>query len=362
MRHRGRPARTATTGATTRTTGWRPRGPTPPASRPRTAARGSPSSGPWSAACTVTACGWSWTRCSTTRRPPARRTTSVLDRIVPGYYQRLDAAGAVQTSTCCQNVATEHAMGQKIMVDSVVSWARNYHVDGFRFDLMGHHSKANMLAVRAALDRLTPARDGVDGRSIYLYGEGWNFGEVADNALFTQATQGNLGGTGIGTFSDRLRDAVRGGGPFDEDPRKQGFGSGESTDPNGAAVNDGAARLAGPRHRPGPARAGRQPQGVHLQGQQRQDGAGRPGRLQRRSRRLRRPAGRGHQLRRRPRQRDHLGLADVQAAGVDVDGRPGADEHHVAGHHRAGPDAVVLARGGGPAAQQEPGPQQLRLR
>ena len=113
--------------------------------------------------------------------------TSVLDRIVPGYYQRLDASGAVQTSTCCQNVATEHAMGQKIMVDSVVSWARNYKVDGFRFDLMGHHSKANMLAVRAALDRLTPARDGVDGRSIYLYGEGWNFGEVADDALFTQA-------------------------------------------------------------------------------------------------------------------------------------------------------------------------------
>jgi pullulanase-type alpha-1,6-glucosidase len=167
--------------------------------------------------------------------------TSVLDKVVPGYYQRLDASGAVQTSTCCQNVATEHAMAQKVMVDSVVSWARSYKVDGFRFDLMGHHSKATMLALRAALDRLTPARDGVDGRSIYLYGEGWNFGEVADNALFPQASQGNLGSTGIGTFSDRLRDAVRGGGPFDDDPRKQGFGSGESTDPNGAAVNAGAA-------------------------------------------------------------------------------------------------------------------------
>ncbi len=93
--------------------------------------------------------------------------TSVLDKVVPGYYQRLDASGAVQTSTCCQNVATEHAMAQKIMVDSVVSWARNYKVDGFRFDLMGHHSKANMLAVRAALDRLTPARGrrGRDARS-----------------------------------------------------------------------------------------------------------------------------------------------------------------------------------------------------
>ncbi|MDN5766431.1 MAG: pullulanase-type alpha-1,6-glucosidase [Humibacillus sp.] len=159
---------------------------------------------------------------------------SVLDKVVPGYYHRLNATGAVETSTCCQNVATEHAMGQKMMVDSVVSWARNYRVDGFRFDLMGHHSKANMLAVRAALDQLTLTKDGVDGKSVYLYGEGWNFGEVADNALFTQATQGQLGGTGIGTFSDRIRDAVRGGGPFDEDPRVQGYGSGEATDDNGA--------------------------------------------------------------------------------------------------------------------------------
>jgi pullulanase-type alpha-1,6-glucosidase len=170
---------------------------------------------------------------------------SVLDKVVPGYYHRLNATGAVETSSCCQNVATEHAMGQKLMVDSVVSWARNYKVDGFRFDLMGHASRDNMLAVRSALDALTPAKDGVDGKAIYLYGEGWNFGEVANNARFTQATQGQLGGTGIGTFSDRLRDAVRGGGPFDDDPRRQGFGSGESTDPNGAAVNDGAAaRLA----------------------------------------------------------------------------------------------------------------------
>jgi pullulanase-type alpha-1,6-glucosidase len=169
--------------------------------------------------------------------------TSVLDRIVPGYYQRLNASGQVETSTCCQNVATENAMGQKIMVDAVVSWAKHYHVDGFRFDLMGHHSKANLLAVRHALDRLTPARDGVDGKKVYLYGEGWNFGEVADNARFEQATQGQLGGTGIGTFSDRLRDAVRGGGPFDPDPRVQGLGSGLVTDPNGADQTGAADRL-----------------------------------------------------------------------------------------------------------------------
>nr|WP_315267295.1 pullulanase-type alpha-1,6-glucosidase [Microbacterium lemovicicum] len=159
---------------------------------------------------------------------------SVLDRVVPGYYQRLNAAGAVETSTCCQNVATEHEVAQKLMVDSVVLWARDYHVDGFRFDLMGHHSKANMLAVRAALDELTLARDGVDGKKIYLYGEGWNFGEVADDALFEQARQGNLGGTGIGTFSDRLRDAVHGGSPVDSGSTyQQGFGTGLATDPNG---------------------------------------------------------------------------------------------------------------------------------
>jgi pullulanase-type alpha-1,6-glucosidase len=162
---------------------------------------------------------------------------SVLDRIVPGYYHRLDAKGAVETSTCCSNTATEHRMMEKLMVDSVLTWARDYKVNGFRFDLMGHHSLENMRRLRAALDELTVERDGVDGKAVYLYGEGWNFGEVADDARFVQATQRNLAGTGIGSFSDRLRDAVRGGGPFDEDPRVQGFGSGLFTDPNGAEVN-----------------------------------------------------------------------------------------------------------------------------
>ncbi|MGW1888735.1 pullulanase-type alpha-1,6-glucosidase [Streptomyces sp. NPDC002004] len=158
--------------------------------------------------------------------------TSVLDRIVPGYYQRLLADGSVATSTCCANTAPEHAMMGKLVVDSVVTWAKEYKVDGFRFDLMGHHPKANILAVRKALDALTPAKDGVDGRKIVLYGEGWNFGEVADDARFVQATQKNMAGTGIATFSDRARDAVRGGGPFDDDPRVQGFASGLYTDPN----------------------------------------------------------------------------------------------------------------------------------
>ncbi|MEU0551396.1 pullulanase-type alpha-1,6-glucosidase [Micromonospora sp. NPDC005979] len=166
---------------------------------------------------------------------------SVLDQVVPGYYHRLLDDGTVANSTCCANTAPEHAMMGKLVVDSLVTWARQYKVDGFRFDLMGHHPKANILAVRAALDRLTVARDGVDGKAIMLYGEGWNFGEVANDARFEQATQANMAGTGVGTFNDRLRDAVRGGGPFDANPRVQGFASGLYTDPNGDPVNGSAA-------------------------------------------------------------------------------------------------------------------------
>lgn len=162
---------------------------------------------------------------------------SVLDRIVPGYYQRLLDDGTVATSTCCANTAPENAMMGKLVVDSMVTWAKEYKVDGFRFDLMGHHPKANILAVREALDALTVARDGVDGKAIVLYGEGWDFGEIAGDARFVQATQKNMAGTGIATFSDRARDAVRGGGPFDEDPGVQGFASGLFTDPNSSSAN-----------------------------------------------------------------------------------------------------------------------------
>ncbi|GAA1694258.1 hypothetical protein GCM10009830_47600 [Glycomyces endophyticus] len=150
---------------------------------------------------------------------------SVLDRVVPGYYHRLDANGEVYTSTCCANTATERPMFDRFIVDSTVLWQDAYHVDGFRFDLMGHHPKSNLLAVQAALDD-----------DVLLYGEGWDFGEVAGDALFEQATQANMAGTGIGTFNDRMRDAVRGGGPFDADPTVQGFGSGAWT-----ADNDGEA-------------------------------------------------------------------------------------------------------------------------
>jgi pullulanase-type alpha-1,6-glucosidase len=157
---------------------------------------------------------------------------SILDKLVPGYYHRLNGDGNVLGESCCADTATEHAMMEKLMVDSIVLWAKHYKVDGFRFDIMGFHLKSNMLKVRAALDALTLARDGVDGRSIYVYGEGWNFGVMANNGRGVNAIQVNMAGTGIGSFSDRIRDAVRGGGPFS--PRRdQGFATGLYVEPNG---------------------------------------------------------------------------------------------------------------------------------
>lgn len=159
---------------------------------------------------------------------------SVLDRIVPGYYHRLDSTGAIEHSTCANNIATERAMAERLMIDSCVAWVRDYRVDGFRFDLMGYHSVRTM---RRLKDALAQVADDAVGHDIYLYGEGWNMGEVADNALFRQATQGQVGSEGglhLGTFNDRVRDAVYGGSHFDPDLRVgQGFGTGAVVEPNG---------------------------------------------------------------------------------------------------------------------------------
>ncbi|PKG86246.1 DUF3372 domain-containing protein [Colwellia sp. 75C3] len=166
-------------------------------------------------------------------------TNAVLDKIVPTYYHRLDPiTGAIEQSTCCDNTATERVMMAKLMTDSLVVWARDYKIDGFRFDLMGHQPKEAMLAAREAVRR-------VDSDT-YFYGEGWNFGEVASNSQFVQASQLELGGSEIGTFSDRLRDAVRGGGNNTRD--SQGVGNGlltfpNSTLPNGEQANDNQAEL-----------------------------------------------------------------------------------------------------------------------
>jgi pullulanase-type alpha-1,6-glucosidase len=150
---------------------------------------------------------------------------SVLDKIVPGYYHRLQPlTGEVEQSTCytCGNTATERVMMEKLMTDSLITWARDYKIDGFRFDLMGHQPKKAMLSARQAVRAIDP--------DTYFYGEGWNFGEVANHSQFTQASQLALGGSEIGTFSDRLRDAVRGSG--NNTRQTQGIGNGLLTQPN----------------------------------------------------------------------------------------------------------------------------------
>ena len=159
---------------------------------------------------------------------------SVLDRIVPGYYHRLDATGRIETSACGANVATERAMAERLMIDACVGWVRDYRVDGLRLDLMGYHSVETLGRLRRALEEV--AHDAI-GHEAYLYGEGWDMGEVAGNALFRQAIQGQVGADGdlhVGTFNDRVRDAILGGSLVGDDPRiGQGYGTGAITDPSG---------------------------------------------------------------------------------------------------------------------------------
>lgn len=162
--------------------------------------------------------------------------TAVLDKIVPNYYQRLNPiTGDIEQSTCCDNTATERKMMEKLMIDSLVVWSRDYKIDGFRFDLMGHQPLKAMLKAREVVREFD--------EDTYFYGEGWNFGEVANNAQFVQASQLELPGTEIGTFTDRLRDAVRGPGisvSGNDIRRNQGIGNGLGTMPNELQVEKGA--------------------------------------------------------------------------------------------------------------------------
>jgi pullulanase/glycogen debranching enzyme len=100
-------------------------------------------------------------------------------------------------------------MVEKMIIDSVFHWAKNYRVDGFRFDLMAFSPKEQLLKIKKKLSVLTLESDGVDGKNILLYGEGWNFGEVADNKLFYQASQGQMNKSGIAVFDDKIRESVK---------------------------------------------------------------------------------------------------------------------------------------------------------
>ncbi len=156
---------------------------------------------------------------------------SNLDEVVPGYYHRLDTNGNLENGSCCPDTAPEHKMMEKLVIDTLVLNAKEYKIDGFRFDIMSFMFTYNMTNIQNALEALTPERDGVDGSKIYLYGEGFNFGDTQNNQIGPNASQINLYGFGIGTFNDRIRDGVHGGSPF-TDERVQGFGTGLFTDPS----------------------------------------------------------------------------------------------------------------------------------
>jgi pullulanase/glycogen debranching enzyme len=155
---------------------------------------------------------------------------SVLDKVVPGYYYRYTTDGALYTDSCCDDTASEYAMFEKLMIDTLKRWAIDYKVDSFRFDLMNFHTRQNMLDIKTALAAFNA--------SIYLYGEGWDFGSAAAKGLTTcpncYAKQANMTGTGIGSFNDKLRDAAHGGYSQDDlGIRKQGYINGLSYDWNG---------------------------------------------------------------------------------------------------------------------------------
>jgi pullulanase len=156
---------------------------------------------------------------------------SNLDEVVPNYYHRLDTSGNLEAGSCCPDTASEHKMMEKLIIDTLVLNARDYKIDGFRFDIMSFMFTYNITDIQQALEALTPEKDGVDGSKIYLYGEGFNFGDTVNNQIGPNASQVNLYGFGVGTFNDRIRDGIHGGSPF-TDERVQGFATGLFTDPS----------------------------------------------------------------------------------------------------------------------------------
>lgn len=134
---------------------------------------------------------------------------SWLQRTVPNYYYRMNNDGTFSNGSGCSNdTASEHLMFRKYMIDSVTYWASEYHIDGFRFDLMGLHDVTTMNTIRTALDNLYA--DG-SGRQILMYGEAWDMATNCDEGTVL-ASQKNLKQLSdrIGAFDDTIRDAIKG--------------------------------------------------------------------------------------------------------------------------------------------------------
>lgn len=131
---------------------------------------------------------------------------SWFDISVPGYYYRYNQDGSWSSGSGCGNdTCSEHLMYRKFMVDSIMYWAREYHLDGFRFDLMGLHDTDTMALIRESLNKLPY------GEKILLYGEAWNMPTAAEYGT-TLAHQGNMYSLpeNLGAFCDNIRDAIKG--------------------------------------------------------------------------------------------------------------------------------------------------------
>ena len=152
-----------------------------------------------------------------------------LGRVVPQYFYRLNEDGTYANGSGCGNeTASDHAMMRQFMVESVCYWAREYHIDGFRFDLMGIHDQETMRAIRAALDEIDP--------TILTYGEGWAAMSPAYPYEELAMKQWTYKMPRIGAFSDNIRNALI-GSPFDHE---RGFASG-----NGAGKAETMLGLVG---------------------------------------------------------------------------------------------------------------------
>ena len=135
---------------------------------------------------------------------------SNFQRVRPDYFYRRTADGRFSNGSGCGNeTASERELMRQFMIESVLYWIKEYHIDGFRFDLMGVHDIETMNAIRAAVDQIDP--------TIFIYGEGWSAGTCAYPAeqLATKANVLHL--NRIAAFSDELRDALR--GPFNNDSK-----------------------------------------------------------------------------------------------------------------------------------------------
>lgn len=135
---------------------------------------------------------------------------SNFQRTYPDYFYRKTADGKYSDGSGCGNeTASEREMMRRFMVESVLYWIDEYHIDGFRFDLMGCHDIETMNAIRKAVDEVDP--------TIFIYGEGWSAGSCAlpTEQLGLKANMKAM--PGIAAFSDELRDALR--GPFSDDTK-----------------------------------------------------------------------------------------------------------------------------------------------